>query len=89
MTGTIGVEPITPEIRPLLTTRERKTAAIRRTSAVVARFGDCRPVVLATGRDRTRLAWAAWELALTHGVVCVATPAFAALEPEAGESGGD
>lgn len=73
---TIGVEPITPEIRPLLTGRERQTADIRTVYLVVARCAGRRPLVLASGRSWVRLSRVAWELARTHAVRCVPTPAL-------------
>lgn len=77
---TIGVEPITPELRPLLTDRERKTADIRAVYLVVARCAGRRPLVLASGPSWRRLAWAAWELARTHAVRCAPTQLIAAPE---------
>lgn len=62
MTGTIGVESITAETRPLLTDRE-----YRATHAVVVRSAG-RVLLLATGRDAARLGDAAAELARAHGV---------------------
>lgn len=81
--GTIGVEPITGETQPLLTSREHRAAVLRPRLLVVARWPGERPAVLASGRSWMRLSRVAWELALTHGVTCVATPVIVA--PEAGE----
>jgi hypothetical protein len=76
-TTTVGVEPIGAELRPLLTSRERRLSLRRTTHAVVARRPGDRPRVLGVGRDLTGLVGVAAELARTCAVEYV-SPGMAA-----------
>lgn len=82
-TTTIGVEPIGAELRPLLTSRERRLPLRRTTHAVVARRPGDRPRVLGVGRDLTALRRVAAEVARTCAVGCVESPWLAPGQTDA------
>ena len=66
LTRTIVVEPVTAGLYPLLTDRERATADLHQTYAVVGRQPGDLPTVLGVGRDRVRLDRTAAELARAY-----------------------
>jgi hypothetical protein len=83
VTATIGVEPIGAELRPLLTSRERRLSLRRTTHAVVARRDGDRPRVLGVGRDLTALRCVAAELARTSATGYVSSPWLAPGQTDA------
>lgn len=83
LTRTIVVEPVTAGLYPLLTDRERQTADLHQTYAVVGRQPGDLPTVLGVGRDRARLDRAARELAWAYAAVLL--PPVTVVPPRVGD----